>query len=97
MKEVNKRNRKLLSPAESLSQDDTTCDAILVTRSEIGGEEEIKRDAKDALKQALQEKELHVKDVRGELFVGNRRGLNLAPRNRRSPRTRSRSPRLKTV
>jgi hypothetical protein len=38
----------------------------------------MKRDAKDALGQALQEEELHVEDVRGELFVGNRRDLSLA-------------------
>lgn len=75
MKKVNKRNRKLLSPAESLSQDDddTTFDAILVTRSELGVGEEMKKDAKDALEQ-----ELHVEDVRGELFVGNLRGLSFA-------------------
>ncbi|KAF8531573.1 hypothetical protein BDD12DRAFT_800063 [Trichophaea hybrida] len=60
------------------SQDDTECDAILVTRSEIGSEEELKKDAKDALGQALQEEELHVHDVRGELFVGNLRGLSFA-------------------
>ncbi|KAA8895182.1 hypothetical protein FN846DRAFT_912061 [Sphaerosporella brunnea] len=79
---VNKGNRSLLSPAE----DSTTCDAILVTRSELGDEEEMKKDAKDAFGQALQEaemaltgeEELHVQDVRGELFVGNRRGLSLA-------------------
>ncbi|KAA8908829.1 hypothetical protein FN846DRAFT_944352 [Sphaerosporella brunnea] len=38
----------------------------------------MKQDAKDALGQALQEEELHVEDVRGELFVGNRRGLSFA-------------------
>ncbi|KAA8902718.1 hypothetical protein FN846DRAFT_1022449 [Sphaerosporella brunnea] len=41
----------------------------------------MKQAAKDALGQALQE-ELHVEDVRGELFVGNRRGLSLAGRLR---------------
>ncbi|KAF8246111.1 hypothetical protein K440DRAFT_500655, partial [Wilcoxina mikolae CBS 423.85] len=50
----------------------------LVTRSEIGGEEEMKRDAKDALEQALQEEEFHAEDMRGNPFVGNRRGLDLA-------------------
>ncbi|KAA8894172.1 hypothetical protein FN846DRAFT_786850 [Sphaerosporella brunnea] len=38
----------------------------------------MKQDAKDALGQALQEEELHVEDVRGDLFVGNRRGLSFA-------------------
>ncbi|KAA8893635.1 hypothetical protein FN846DRAFT_923541 [Sphaerosporella brunnea] len=73
---VNKGNRSLPPPAE----DDysTECDAILVTRSELGEEEEMKQDAKDAPGQALQEEELHVEDVRGELFVGNRRGLSFA-------------------
>ncbi|KAA8892897.1 hypothetical protein FN846DRAFT_788650 [Sphaerosporella brunnea] len=70
---VNKGNRSLPPPAED--DDSTECDAILVTRSELGDEEEMKRDAKDALGQ---EEELHVEDVRGELFVGNRRGLSLA-------------------
>ena len=72
------KDRKLLSPTESLSQDDTICDAILVDRSEI--EEEMERDAKGALEQALQEEGLHVGDVRGELFVGNRCGLSIATR-----------------
>ena len=73
--EENKRNRVLLSPE---SQEDTKCDAILVASSELGGDEAMKEDAKDALQQALKTDELHVEDVRGELFVGNRRGLNLA-------------------
>ncbi|KAF8462297.1 hypothetical protein BDZ91DRAFT_797330 [Kalaharituber pfeilii] len=38
----------------------------------------MKRDAKGTLGQALQEQELHAEDMRGELFVGNRRGLNVA-------------------
>ena len=39
---------------------------------------EMERDAKGALEQALQREVLHVKNVRGELAVGNNRGLNLA-------------------
>jgi len=72
--EENERNQVLLSPE---SQEHTKCDAILVARSELGDDEGMKEDAKDALAQALKE-ELQVEDVRGKLFVGNRRGLNLA-------------------
>jgi hypothetical protein len=77
---ANNGSRSSFSPAEN--DDGTTCDAIRVTRSELGDEGGMKQDAKDALGLALQEEELHVKDVRGELFVGNRRGLNLAERFR---------------
>lgn len=67
---VIKKNQELVSPVES--QDDwTTCDAILVTRSELGEEEEMKRGAKDALEQALNGA-LHVEEVRDDVFVGNR-------------------------
>jgi len=38
----------------------------------------MKLGANDVLRQATQEEELHVKDLRGELFVANRRGLRLA-------------------
>lgn len=55
----------------------------------------MKRDAKDALEQALQEEELHVEDVRGELFVGNRRGLSLATRLRTLERQVDEIPSLK--
>ena len=71
--EENEKNWVMLSP---VSQEDTKCDAILVARSELGGDEAMKEDAKDALEQALEE-ELHVENVR-EMFVGNRRGLSLA-------------------
>lgn len=50
--------------------DDTTFDAMLVTRSELGVNKEIKE---GALQQALDEEELH-----NEMAVGNHRGLNLA-------------------
>lgn len=69
------KDREAPSPE---GQGDIECDTILVTRSELGGEEEMKKGAKAAFKQALSEEELTVEDVRGELFVGNRRGLNLA-------------------
>ena len=73
---ANNRSRSSFSLAEN--DDSTTCDAILVTRSELRDEEGMKQDAKDVLGLALHEEELHVKDMRGELCVGNRRGLNLA-------------------
>jgi hypothetical protein len=78
--QYNAKNREVSFAAEEASgaESETKCDATLVARSEIRGKEEMKRDAKDALGQALEQEELHVEDVRGELFVGNRRGLNLA-------------------
>jgi hypothetical protein len=45
----NQRNREVIS---SQSQDGMECDAILVTRSELG-DEGTKRDGKDTLEQAL--------------------------------------------
>ncbi|KAL7275212.1 hypothetical protein RUND412_001861 [Rhizina undulata] len=65
----------MVSPMES-EDDSMRCDAILATRSELGEEETMKADTKDAFEQALEE--LHVGVVRGEMVVGNRRGLNLA-------------------
>jgi uncharacterized coiled-coil protein SlyX len=62
---------------ESESNPDAKCDAILVSRSEIGDDEGMKRDAKTALEQALEDDELHVEDAGGELWVGNRRGLDI--------------------
>ena len=53
-----------------------------MTRSEVGDQEEMKEDAKSALRKALDEEYLHVEEVRGKLFVGNRRGLNLSVVNR---------------
>ncbi|RPB05784.1 hypothetical protein L873DRAFT_1832544 [Choiromyces venosus 120613-1] len=71
----NQKSREELSPED---QDDSECDAILVTQSKTGSEEEMKSEAKDAPGQAPQEEELEVENVRGELFVGNRRGLGFA-------------------
>ncbi|RPA92491.1 hypothetical protein L873DRAFT_1709754 [Choiromyces venosus 120613-1] len=69
------KDRKESSPED---QEDPKCDAILVTQSKVSSEEETKRDAKDAFGQALEEEELEVKMVMGELYVGNPRGLGLA-------------------
>jgi chromosome segregation ATPase len=67
---------------ESESNPDAKCDAILLSRSEIGDDEGMKRDAKTALEQALEDDELHVEDAGGELWVGNRRGLDIVARMR---------------
>jgi hypothetical protein len=72
---VNKRNWKLLPLAES--QDDTICDAILIMQSELGNDEGMKEDAQGALKQALNEEELHIKEVSSKLVIGKHYGLNL--------------------
>ncbi|RPA92051.1 hypothetical protein L873DRAFT_1818402 [Choiromyces venosus 120613-1] len=66
------KNREELSPAD---QDDPKYDAILVTKSKTSSEEEIKSEAKDV--PGLQEGEHEVQKVRGEPFVGNRRGRGL--------------------
>jgi len=50
--------------------------------SELGDDEGVKEDANDAFRQALQEEELHVTEVIGELFISNTRGLSLAERVR---------------
>ncbi|RPA91752.1 hypothetical protein L873DRAFT_1867002 [Choiromyces venosus 120613-1] len=57
------KNREELSPGD---QDDLKYDAILVTKSKTGSEEEMKKG------------ELKVQKVRGEPFVCNRWGLDLA-------------------
>ncbi|RPA88551.1 hypothetical protein L873DRAFT_1796594, partial [Choiromyces venosus 120613-1] len=67
--------RKERSPGD---QEDPKCDAILLTQSKVSSEEDTKRDARDAFGQALEEEELEVKMVMGELYVGNPRGLGLA-------------------
>ena len=55
------------------------CDAFLVTKAMIAATEaEIKRNAKKAFEDTLQETELEVQRERGELYVGNLRGLGLA-------------------
>jgi hypothetical protein len=73
--EDDERSRVLLSPNSQDTGCGMDCDAILVASSEVGGEEEMKTDAKSTLGQALEEEELCVEEVRGELVVGNRRGL----------------------
>ncbi|RPA94373.1 hypothetical protein L873DRAFT_1439614 [Choiromyces venosus 120613-1] len=58
--------------------DSRTFNAILAIRPEVRGGEEIRRTAKNALARALDQEELHIKNVMNEPFVGNRLGLNLA-------------------
>lgn len=55
------------------------CEAFLVTKSMIAAtEEEIKSNAKKSFEETLQENSLEVLRERGELYVGNLRGLGLA-------------------
>jgi hypothetical protein len=73
------------SAAASASHDeepesDTECDAVLATKIDIGGEEEMRQSGKDALQQELVTRELDVEEAGGKLMVGNRRGLSLAGR-----------------
>jgi len=88
-----KRNHpEVLSPQ---SQDDKECDVILVALSELRDQKGMKRDAKDALEQALNGEELHVEEVRSESFVGNRRGFSFAKRIRTLERLADEIPSLK--
>ena len=74
---VNTETQKSLSLWED-EYEGTTCDAVLHTKSKIGNDQAIKEGAKDALGKALQIEDLSIENVRGELFVGNHGGLNLA-------------------
>ncbi|RPA91705.1 hypothetical protein L873DRAFT_1712766 [Choiromyces venosus 120613-1] len=65
-------------PDSPENQEDPTCDAILVTQSMIGSVDDMKRDAHDAFKQTLEVEGLEVREVMGELYVGNPQGLGLA-------------------
>ena len=56
-----------------------TCDAILLAKAMIGTtENDMKQNASDALKSTLDDEEMEVRNVRGELFAGNAAGLGLA-------------------
>jgi len=58
--------------------DDLECEAILVTRSRIAGDEEDTRDeAGEALTRVLDSENLGIEEVRGETYVGNPRDLGL--------------------
>ncbi|KAG0641276.1 hypothetical protein HOY80DRAFT_902576 [Tuber brumale] len=54
------------------------CDAILVTESMVGDDEDMKTEAKEAFEKELEKEELEVDHVRGEVYFGNRRGLDLS-------------------
>ena len=55
-----------------------TCDAILLAKAMIGAEDDMKQRASDVLKSTLDDEEMEVRNVRGELFVGDPAGLGLA-------------------
>ncbi|PUU82432.1 hypothetical protein B9Z19DRAFT_1120757 [Tuber borchii] len=60
-------------------EDESCCDAILVTKSKIAAtEDDTKENAKNAFKSTIDEEELEVRRERGQLYVGNLRGLGLA-------------------
>ncbi|PWW74067.1 hypothetical protein C7212DRAFT_365686 [Tuber magnatum] len=63
---------------ESMDEEDPMCDAILVTQSMFGGDDYMKMQAKVAFEEELKKEQLEVEHVRGEVYVGNRRGLDLA-------------------
>ncbi|PUU82416.1 hypothetical protein B9Z19DRAFT_968195 [Tuber borchii] len=59
-------------------EDESFCDAILVTKSKIAAtEDDTKENAKNALESTIDEEELEVRRERGQLYVGNLRGLGL--------------------
>ncbi|KAF8241692.1 hypothetical protein K440DRAFT_677359 [Wilcoxina mikolae CBS 423.85] len=72
------QDRTQASLGPSKEQEQLECDAVLMTRSEVGDQEERKGDAKSVFRKALDEEDLHVGNVRAKLFVGNCHGLNLA-------------------
>jgi len=74
---VNTDTQKSVSLWEN-KYESTTCDAVLLTKSKIGDDEETKEEAKDALEKALRDEDLYIENVRGELFIGNHGGLDLA-------------------
>jgi len=74
---ANRKTQKSVSSREN-TYERTTCDAVLLAESKIGDDREMKEEAEDALEHVLREEALYVEDVRGELFIGNHRGLDLA-------------------
>ena len=62
-------------PLKEIQNDSTTWTAVVSTKSNTGGKEEMKEDAKQALALALQEEDLCVENVMGNTFVGNQDGL----------------------
>jgi hypothetical protein len=64
--------------SENESNADLECDAILLTRTDIGDPEDMKSDAKSAFAAALNQEQLEVEVVGDKFCVGNRRGLDLA-------------------
>ncbi|PWW72858.1 hypothetical protein C7212DRAFT_347670 [Tuber magnatum] len=71
-------NQKKSKQISSKDEEDPMCDAILVTQSMLGDKDDMKIQAKAAYEQELEKEELEVGHVRGEVYVGNRRGVGLA-------------------
>jgi len=72
-------NAAASDPADEASSavSDTQCDAVLATRIEMEGEEEMAQAGQQALQQEPDENQPEVQETRGTLAVGNRRGLNI--------------------
>lgn len=77
MRKKGKRGQKISSPTESMSHDDTTCDAILVAQAKIRGQEEMERCVRDSIEKAKQEGVLHVESV-SEVGIFNPHGGSYA-------------------
>jgi len=69
---------KISQEISTKDAEDPMCDAILVTQSIFGSDEDMKLGAKEAFEHELEKEELEIEHVSGETFVGNRRGLDLA-------------------
>jgi len=80
--ETPKDNSEALKSESTLcsenNNESTTCNAVLLTKSKIGDEKDMIEDAKLKLERALRDDDLYFQDMRGESFVGNHGGLNLA-------------------
>ena len=66
-----------------LGDPEELCDAILVSRTTAGGsEEKVTKEAKYAFERTLEDPDeaLEVTQIRGEFYVGNRRGVSLGER-----------------
>ncbi|KAG0124342.1 hypothetical protein HOY82DRAFT_673545 [Tuber indicum] len=71
-------NHKKSKQISTKEDEGPLCDAILVTQSMVGDDEDMRMEAKEAFEKELEKEELEVESVRGEVYAGNRRGLELA-------------------
>jgi hypothetical protein len=69
----------MTSTAKQPAEDESFSEggSVLTIEWEVASEEEMRSNSPDALQKALDKDELRVEDVRGELAVGNRRGLDI--------------------